>query len=106
MTAKQLLIQARGLIADKSHWCQNTNARNENREKTSILNDDACQWCANGAIIKVGVGSYEACKSAVGILDEVTRRHYRIGGIISVNDMLGHDEVMRCFDEAIACFPT
>lgn len=50
------LTGVRALLANAAAWCQNANARTASGISTGVRHGDACQWCLNGALLKV---SYE-----------------------------------------------
>ena len=51
MTPAQLLRDARALIATPERWTQGTFARDAAGRRTYTWADDACRWCAFGAVI-------------------------------------------------------
>src|SRR3989442_13897257 len=103
---KQVLINARALIADPAHWTRGTLACNVNNRKVEWHDPSATKWCAMGAI-------YRAAYDLVGDLQEATRignevvvksvsptRWFR-GGLPVINDMRGHAAVLKLFDKAL-----
>ena len=49
-TARDLLIEARALIAKPEAWTQGTGARDADGKPIAVEHDDAISWCATGAI--------------------------------------------------------
>ena len=49
-TARDILIDARALIAIPQAWTQGTGARDADGEPIGVEHDDAVSWCATGAI--------------------------------------------------------
>lgn len=85
------LREARALIADGSRWCQGVWGVSGSR-------------CALGALcFPTEAGNYLECAD---LLDEAARRLYgwkngTFRPIIGVNDAIGHDAVMSCYEWAI-----
>lgn len=100
MTAKQILIAARQLIANPEHWTQHVMARSASGLKASAENDpSATCFCPMGAVIRtVGFNSK---------IDEPFRhlRKFFEGSISKFNDSHTHAEVLAKFDEAIQSLP-
>jgi hypothetical protein len=117
---KDYLIAARAKIADPTNWTQNAFARdvygsekprnhplafNPHWEGIDGRDPRACQWCAMGAVQAV-TPSYEPEALVFHALHKAAGRLYEreigvFGGIAEVNDNLGHDAVLACFDKAI-----
>ena len=96
----ETLISARALIADPTRWTRYRLARTDTGKPVEVANPAACRFCAVGAIARVtgrrpvsGDESYHLSRAA-----------HRLFGqdIVNVNDILGHAEVLRVYDEAIA----
>jgi hypothetical protein len=49
---KQVLINARALIADPAHWTRGTIARTANGRKVEWHDQSATKWCAMGAMYR------------------------------------------------------
>jgi hypothetical protein len=104
MTALEVLIAARGKIADPKHWTQEAFARRlpDEEEGQEVGSDiDPCKpsavcWCATGAIAAVqGAASPDwgdVFESAFGMSD---------GSVENFNDAHTHAEVIALFDKAI-----
>jgi hypothetical protein len=53
ITAKTVLSEARGLIADEANWTQGVWARDADGEPVKPGDPAAAAWCAQGAIVEV-----------------------------------------------------
>lgn len=49
---KQILIDARALIADKEHWTQDEQAQDQDGGSCEPTDKQAYCWCAQGALIR------------------------------------------------------
>lgn len=112
--ASEILARAKSLIRSKKSWIQGTSARSESGGHVDWNNplseNAACEWCATGAVYQAGIdagvadegGKYSAeFNSASSLLDQVAVDIYGYTAV-SVNDTLGHDEVLTIFDAAIS----
>jgi hypothetical protein len=100
MTTKEILEKARALIADRERWTSHYYAKDAEGREVDYRDARACRWCAAGAIyhtIPPGTGAaidpIDTLRKAC--LDELGH------GITYVNDFLGHEAILRCFDTAI-----
>jgi hypothetical protein len=93
--ALDLLVRARRLIEDPAHWTQN------------VCSDGKGRHCAVGAIYSAGgissvsvLSEHPEVRSAIRGLDVAA---WALGqhNIVDVNDLLGHDAILSCFDAAI-----
>lgn len=102
MTA-QLLDEARQLIADPAHWTRGTYARTRGGIATLPELYDADQFCAVGAIRRVGMGrrSRTLVGQAARALGRACDEQHPAMAVHVVNDELGHYEVLRMYDLAI-----
>lgn len=112
MTTLEILTAARNLISDPAHWTTRVPARNEAHEVTSPRNDDACQWCALGAIAAVMPEQAYTVDSTAAILSlsrycgsAFQDPGYPIGRITRINDSEGHTAILSAFDKAIQAVP-
>ncbi len=100
----EILTKARSLISSRTHWCKH------------VLYDDKGATCAKGALETAGDGKFEADESlqaamtalraAAADMRSRTMRdadpHDNITDDIEwVNDVLGHEPTLECFDMAI-----
>lgn len=86
MTAHDVLVKARNLIADPDHW-------GRGRE----LGDDPAKHCAGLAIGRVGDGDLAAVAAT-----EAIREAAPCASVPFWNDASTHAEVLAAFDRAIA----
>ena len=92
------LEDALELIRDPSRWCRDAYARDADGERRGPNEKDAVRWCAEGALLHVtDVPTFELLRE----LDHVAFGLYGIG-VSRVNDDLGHEAVIRCYEGAIA----
>ena len=102
---KQVLINARALIADPNHWTRSFFACTEAGQPVSWYASSAAKWCAMGAIYR---GAYEL----VGDRDEAARIGTKVAksisplwlcsGLMMMNDARGHAAILARFDKALA----
>lgn len=100
-TTKQILIEARAVIALPEHWTQEHCARNAKGDPApSGYDSDAVCWCSVGALEKVMGVDYFHYRShgPKSLLDSVVPSGV---GIIGFNDGNTHAEVLAAFDRAI-----
>ncbi len=98
MTAeiKKILVAARAKIADPKHWTQNQYARDANGCMVQPEADNACQWCAAGAIISAVWDGKTDLYDARKILE-----HYANSRLTIYNDTHSHEDVLALFDRAL-----
>ena len=102
---KQMLINARALIADPNHWTRSFLACNAAGHPVHWCDPSATKWCALGAIYR---GAYEL----VGDRDEAARIATKVAksisplwlcqGLMIMNDTRGHAAILARFDRAMA----
>ena len=102
---KQVLVNARALIADPAHWTRSVLARNVAGHPIHWCDTSATAWCAMGAIYR---GAYEL----VGDRDQATSIGTKVAKSISplwlcqvlmiMNDARGHAAILARFDRALA----
>ena len=93
MTASEVLRNARALIEKPENWTRYLYARDAKGNNAVPQSEEACAWCALGAITRVG--GYE--KAA-----PVLKRLVRDADVPHFNDTKSHAEVLDLFDRAIA----
>ena len=103
---KQVLINARALIADPAHWTRATLACTANGRRVAWHDQSAIKWCALGAIYRAAYDLVGDRKEAVRIGNEVAKsisrtRWFRMR-LPTINDSRGHTAVLAVFDEALA----
>lgn len=104
-TTKELLIEARALIADPKHWTQGAYARDEQGRNVSEHSSRAVCYCSVGALL-CAVRT-DACYGSGN--NYVKARNYLNGaaralgssGIMVLNDSSTHEVVLVAFDVAI-----
>jgi hypothetical protein len=102
---KQVLINARALIADPAHWTRSFLACNAAGHPVAWYAPTAAKWCAMGAIYR---GAYEL----VGDRDQATSIGTKVAksfsplwlcqGLMIMNDARGHAAILARFDGALA----
>ena len=98
MTVKELLIAARARITDPATWTRKTLARDATGYPCRAHSDEAVAWCALGSLhipdtdVKDQMNAYDRLKIVADGMG---------GGVVYVNDVLGHDTVLQMFDLAI-----
>ncbi len=102
---KQVLINARALIADPAHWTRGTLACTANGRRVEWHDQSATKWCAMGAIYRAAYDLVGNPQEATRIGNEVAKnvsptRWFR-GGLPAINDMRGHAAVLKVFDKAL-----
>jgi hypothetical protein len=102
---KQVLINARALIADPAHWTRGTLASTANGRQVGWHDQSATKWCAMGAIYRAAYDLVGDPKEATRIGDEVAKsvcpNHWLSGGLPAINDVRGHAAVLKVFDKAL-----
>jgi len=100
---KQVLINARALIADPAHWTRRTLACTAAGQPVAWYDHSATKWCATGAIYR---GAYdlvgdpnEAARIGHLVVKSVSPRRWL--PVTSINDVLGHAAVLAAFDKAL-----
>lgn len=103
MSTKQLLMQARELIIDPSHWTQGAAARDARGRGVFSDAPEACMFCVIGSI-------WRAAGSRTGkdvyLAEHALERVVPDGYVASFNDSHSHAEVIAMFDRAIASLPS
>lgn len=98
---RKSLIEARALIEDESRWVHHRGAVDAMGYSVMPLDDEACCWCAVGALHKVtGTMHGRAINGPLAYLALASRN----AGYISAtdaNDKGGHGIMLDIFDEAI-----
>lgn len=94
----ELLKAARAKIADPANWTRFTLARNAKGNPVAPTAKGATCWCAHGALYAVGGTAKSATEN---ILYEAAGDTFHADPA-EVNDNLGHVEVLKVFDIAIA----
>jgi hypothetical protein len=100
---KEILVEARNLIADPSKWVRGNLALDDDGKTLGDGYDPrACKWCALGALGKaLGKGEYQRFRYITLKLDRVAE-DLSYGYAATLNDESNHDTVLRMFDIAIS----
>lgn len=102
---KQVLINARALIANTTHWTSASLARTADNYRVDWYDRSATKWCAQGAIYRAAYDLVGDQKEAMRIGNEVTKRvcppGWLRGGLPAINDARGHAAVLAVFDKAL-----
>jgi hypothetical protein len=108
---RDVLVEARELIAVPERWCQETLARDSEGFEADPSDEEACQFCAIGAVLHVARAEYvdetPGTKGASGLLNECARALHDDADalslpIVALNDDTDHPTTLRAFDCAIA----
>ena len=102
---KQVLINARALIADPARWTQHMYACTATGQKVSWYDQSAKKWCAMGALYRAAYDLLGDPKEAMRVANAAAksirpRRRFR-GGLPALNDTRGHAAVLAAFDVAL-----
>ena len=102
---KQVLINARTLIANPAHWTNGTLARTADDHYVDWYDRSAAKWCAQGAIYRAAYDLVGDQKEATRIGDEAAKSIYRpcwrFASLHNINDRQGHAAVLAVFDKAL-----
>ena len=102
---KQVLINARALIADPAHWTRGTLACTANGRRVEWHDQSATKWCAMGAIYRAAYDLVGDQKEATRIGNEVAKSvcptRWLRGDLAGMNDTRGHAAVLAVFDQAL-----
>jgi hypothetical protein len=103
---RQVLINARALIAEPSHWTTGTLACNAEGHPVAWHDGSARKWCAQGAIYRAAYDLIADQNKALRLGNEVVRRicsSWWLSGtkLPAINDMKGHAAVLAAFDKAL-----
>ena len=118
MTAKELLIKARALIANPNHWTQTNFAHDTEGNSVAPSNEKACEWCALGAIMNIryeNANGYAIEDKAIEMLSLTISDFDKYENFRGVNneDIISsfnddtsttHEDVISMFDIAIDTF--
>jgi hypothetical protein len=104
---KQVLINARALIADPAHWTSGVLACTATGDHVDWHDRSASKWCAMGALYRAANDLVGNQKEAMRIGDELAinmcSRRWLRGGLPTINDGRGgHTAVLAVFDKALA----
>ena len=102
---KQVLINARALIADPEHWTSGKLACTADGHQVAWYDRLASKWCALGAIYRAAYDLVGDQKQAMRIGDElavsIRPGSWFRGTLPAINDARGHAAVLAVFDKAL-----
>ncbi len=113
-TPRDLLVEARTLIASPEAWTQGAGARDAQGEPVGVEHEDAASWCATGALncaMYCHVDSLEVppplqrARERAGTILTDTVRALTLGHFTEAttyNDATNHGCIVHAFDIAIA----
>lgn len=110
-TYKQVLLEARALIADPDHWTQHAFARREDGEACKPTDPRACRRCLLGAVAFASNVHGIISPKLLEFFDQLREYCYPSDGSPSfknttqLNDYLSHDKVLEFLDFALQQFP-
>src|SRR5438128_2331837 len=99
MTPKELLRNARALIAAPSNWTVNCYARDAYNQKVEYHSPEAISFCALGALNRAYQEATNSCCAHPDLLSTDGVLHAQLGVF---NDAHTHQEVLALYDRAIA----
>jgi hypothetical protein len=101
---KQVLINARALIADRARWTRCTFARTASGHQVVWYAETAAKWCAVGALYRAAYDLVGDPKAATRIGDELAKSvcpKRWLGSLATLNDWRGHAAVLKTLDKAL-----
>lgn len=103
---KQVLIDAKALIANPANWTTGAAATTKDNEQVTIEHKDAVCFCTLGAVSRAihntGAVSAPLYRQSYDLLYSAVQKRVKFTSVASYNDGHTHQEVMELFDEAIA----
>ena len=103
---KQVLINARALIADPAHWTRGELACTAEGQSVAWCDPSATKWCAQGAIYRAAydlvADQKEATRIGNGAAKSICRPRRLFMSLTIINDRQGHAAVLAAFDKALA----
>lgn len=98
--AKKTLEAALAIIEDPAKWTQRAFARHANGNPIGPLEENACSWCAFGALTLVSAPG-RCLDDEVKLLNDEAARAGK-GCVLMLNDQGSHADVVEMFKRAIA----
>lgn len=95
-----ILHAARALIADPTHWTQQSFARDAKGLDIGFLHPIATRFCGIGALYRVCNGLTEVAMQLVFYLNNIANNHYG-KKMLTLNDNFDHAAVLDVYDKAI-----
>ena len=103
MKTKDILNKAKELISNPNHWAKGSYAFNKQGKEVSYESNDACQFCALGAINKVSSSnplSLARYRAAVS-LRKCLPKDFNYVDVFNDSPTTSHEDVLKLFDMAI-----
>lgn len=105
LTPHQILVAARTLLSNRSRWTQGAFAKTEKGRVIGPTEANAACFCAMGACRHIG-GDTQVAHQAEDALDRAAFAKFgdtdqNVVCIVGVNDELGYEQTLQCFDAAI-----
>ena len=109
MTVKDVLQTAKATISQEQYWIQDALALDENGYEVCPINENACQWCALGAIESLGwtrhnIELYRSTIKALALTIEPTvnlNEHAEVIANFNDDSYTTYQDVIETFDKAI-----
>lgn len=109
MTVAEILNEARAKIAVQDTVVEHIYATDAKGFARMPNDDDACQFCAVGALLHVidRESTWHLTPVQRQALDVLFRASFQVHekGVTDVNDQLGRDAVLQVYDKAIGLCP-
>jgi hypothetical protein len=96
----QVLRHARALIAEPTRWTRGVLGRAASGRPVMWQDEEACRWCALGAIHRAAYVLVGDKEPAEAIADEVIAACFPCN-LSWINDKNGHLAVLKLFDDAL-----
>jgi len=104
LTPHQVLVAARTLLSNRDRWTQGAFAKTEKGRVIGPTEAKAVCFCAMGACRHIG-GETQIAYRAQDALDRAAQAKFSDAYgplcIVEVNDELGYEQTLQCFDAAI-----
>jgi hypothetical protein len=97
----QVLRNARALIEEPTRWTRGVLGRAASGRPVMWHDEEACRWCALGAINRAAYDLVGDKEQAEGIADEVIASCFP-HNLSWINDKNGHAAVLKLFSDALA----
>lgn len=102
MNVKENLIAARAKIADPKDWIRGSHAEDESGCSIAANSEKACKYCGVGALLAVSPPGHENLfEDSYLALVASAEALYSHTNVAKVNDVLGHEAILKIYDHAI-----